>query len=260
MKRKSTRTFDGTPVKEEDSQKFEQFLNELDNPFGVPVEFRMLQAKEHKLSSPVVVGTDVYFAAKVKPQGQYEIAYGYEFAHACLYAESLGMGTVMLAASISRQTFEKAMEVSDDEVMPLASPLGYAAQKRTIKDSLMRKGLKADARKPFEKLFYLESFEHELSPQKAGVFADALEMVRWAPSAVNKQPWRAVVDNSAVHFYENQTIKSAPGWDVQRIDIGIALAHFDLTMQEGGLAGKFEQADPKLETKEKFDYVISYKL
>ena len=36
-------------------------------------------------------------------------AYGYCFEEACLYAESMGIGTVMLAASLSRQTFEKAM-------------------------------------------------------------------------------------------------------------------------------------------------------
>ncbi len=50
----------------------------------------------------------------------------------------------MLAASLSRQTFEKAIEVKENEVMPVASPIGYPAAKRSIRESLMRKGLKAE--------------------------------------------------------------------------------------------------------------------
>ena len=67
-------------------------------------------AKEHNLSSPVIVGENAYLAAKVKREGRHEIAYGYSFEKVCLYALSLGIGTVMLAASLSRSTFEQAME------------------------------------------------------------------------------------------------------------------------------------------------------
>ena len=36
---------------------------------------------------------------------------------------------------------------------------------------------------------------------KAEEASDPLEMVRLAPSAVNKQPWRVVATDNAVHFY-----------------------------------------------------------
>ena len=73
----------------------------------VPVDFRLLDAKAYGLSSPVIVGADLYLAAKVKRRKYYEIGFGYSFEHVCLYAESLGLGTVMLAASLSRAAFEK---------------------------------------------------------------------------------------------------------------------------------------------------------
>ncbi len=187
QRRKSVRTFNGAALRKEDRQKLEQYLETLDNPFGVPVEFRFLDAKEYGLSSPVIVGTDLYIAAKVGRVPQAEIAYGYCFEKFCLYAESVGIGTVMLAATISRKAFEKAMEVRNTEVMPVASPVGYPAEKKSVRETLMRKGLKADERLPFGELFYEGSFAGSLVPEHAGQFRDALEMVRLAPSAGNKE-------------------------------------------------------------------------
>ena len=60
----------------------------------------------------------------------------------------------MLASTLSRETFEKAMQVQEDEVLPVASPIEYPAKKKSIRESLMRKGLKVDDRISFEKLFF----------------------------------------------------------------------------------------------------------
>ena len=85
----------------------------------------------------MIVGAEEYLAAKVKRQPHFELAYGYSFESACLYAASLGLGTVMLAASINRPAFEAAMAVTHDEVMAVASPVGHAAQKRSVRDTLI---------------------------------------------------------------------------------------------------------------------------
>lgn len=257
-KRKSVRSFTGEPLKSEDKAALESFIRSQTNPFHVPVEFRLLQAKAHNLSSPVIVGDDLYLAAKVKRCGHYEIGFGYSFEQVCLFAESLGLGTVMLAASLSRAAFEKAMDVQADEVLPVASPVGYPAGKKSVRETLMRKGLKADDRIPFEKLFFDKRYGDPLTAANAGIYADALEMARWAPSAGNKQPWRAVVDGDTVHFYENKTMKESPLGDIQKVDLGIALAHFDLTMREEGQNGRFAEADPGLVLPENVQYVISY--
>ena len=46
----------------------------------------------------------------------------------------------------------------DGEVLPAASPVGYPAKKRSIRESLMRKGLKSDERIPFDHLFFDETY------------------------------------------------------------------------------------------------------
>lgn len=261
-KRKSVRTFSGSPLSTDDRQKLTEYIKNADNPFGIPVEFRILNAKEHDLSSPVIIGADDYVTAKVSRGPLSELAFGYSFEKFCLYAESLGIGTVMLAATISRNTFEKAMEIADNEVMPVASPIGYPADKRSMREKLMRKGIKADERLPFETLFFKDSFAKSLSPDNAGQFRDALEMVRLAPSAANKQPWRAVLCGNSVHFYKNKAraMSNNTLGDIQKVDIGIALAHFDLTLKESSINGHFTANDPGLQTDDSIEYIITYEM
>lgn len=256
QKRKSVRTFDGKPLSAEHLKALEAHIGSQENPFGVPVGFRLLDAKEHGLSSPVILGEEKYLAAKVKRVPRYEIALGYSFEEACLFALSLGVGTVMLAASLNRSAFEKAIEVGADEVMPVASPLGYPAEKKSMRERLMRKGIKADERLPFEQLFFEGDFGRPLA--ESNTFAEALSMARLAPSAANKQPWRAVVVDNTVHFYEYKTIKDSPLGDIQKVDIGIALAHFDLTEKENRHSGTYTAHDPHIALPENTQYIISY--
>ena len=68
-------------------------------------------------------------------------------------------------------------------------------------------------------------------------------MVRLAPSASNRQPWRIIAGRSRkdFHFFLERT----PGYnnnrfvksDLQRVDMGIAMCHFELAMKESGFNG-----------------------
>ena len=200
------------------------------------------------------------FAAKVPRQPHFELSLGYAFEAACLYAWSLGLGSVMLAASLSRAAFEKAMDVGENEVMPVGSPIGAPAEKRSLRETVMRKGIKADTRLPFETIFFDGDFGTALTPDKAGVFADALEGMRLAPSAANRQPWRAVMQGNRVHFYEARSMKDNALGDVQKVDLGIGLSHFELVLQENGKAGAFTFADPGIAMPENTEYIVTYEL
>lgn len=258
--RKSVRTYNKIPLQTEDRKKLEEYMKSLQNPFGIPVEFRILDAKKEGVSSPVVLGADTYVGAKVPRIPNSEIAFGYDFEQLVLYAHSLGIGTVWLAATIDRPAFEKAMEVKDNEVMPAVTPIGYPASKRSVRESLMRKALKADERFPFETLFFKNSFSEPMAQDDAEPFKEALEMVRLAPSAGNKQPWRVIICGNTAHFYEKKTkslSQNALG-DIQKVDIGIALLHFALMIEEAGISGSFLADDPKLKQEADMEYIISY--
>ena len=262
-KRRSVRTFDGRPLKEEDLATIRSFAKMVDNPFGLPLEFRILHGKENGLSSPVVVGTDLYLGVKMKRVPDFEEAYGYSFEKMILYLESIGVGTVWVGGTMNREAFEKAIELAEDEVMPCMTPLGYTADQMSMREKMMRKGVKADKRKDYSELFFCRDFSDPLTLEKAAGLGwnlgDALEMVQWAPSAVNKQPWRLVFEEGKVHFFEKQDkgyVSHATG-DLQRIDVGIAMYHFELAMEETGTKISWKKEDPGIVLPEKTFYVAT---
>ena len=132
-----------------------------------------------------------------------EEAFGYTFEKVVLYATSLGIGTTWIAGTMERKGFEEAIDLKEDEVMPCVSPLGYPAKKMSFRETMMRKGIRADSRLPFEELFYEGDFNHVYGKENDELNA-LLEYVRFAPSAVNKQPWRIVVKDGYAHFYEKK--------------------------------------------------------
>ena len=256
--RRSVRTFEDRPLTPDDRAFVEQTIQDIETPFGVSVKFRLLDAAAHGLKSPVIVDARDYVGAKVERVQGAELSLGFAFETFCLRAAERGLGTVMLAASLSRKSFEKAMEVGADEVMPVASPVGYPAAKMSIREGMMRKAIKSDERLPFSQIFFKGSFGASLSPTDAGRFEEPLQMLRLAPSATNKQPWRVVIDANSVHFYEEHGLKESALGDIQKVDMGIALSHFWLPAQELGLDGRFVTSDPKIATPQNTEYITSF--
>lgn len=257
--RRSVRTFDGDPLTKEDAQKILEFAEKVENPYDLPITWKILDAKKQGLTSPVIVGTDTFIAGKMRRTPHAEEAFGYAFEKVVLFAESLGVGTTWIAGTMDRKAFERAMELSDGEVMPCVSPLGYAAKKMSIRETMMRKGIKADTRFGFEELFFDGSFDAPLTEEKAGRLRDVLEAVRLAPSAVNKQPWRVVICGGKAHFYEKSSkgYVSEDNWDIQKIDMGIALSHFELAAKECGIAVSHITDDPQITVPEGVRYIAT---
>lgn len=250
--RRSVRNFDGRMISPEHRASLCAYLETIRNPYDIPVEFLLLDAQEYGLSSPVIAGDTLYIAAKAPLVPHSEEAYGYSFEKMVLYAWSLGIGTTWIGGTMDRNLFENAAKTKDGERMYCVSPLGYPAAQLSEKESKMRQMIKADERKPAAELFFEGNFQTPLNAAEAA--AEKLEAVRLAPSAVNMQPWRIIKDGQAYHFYE----KHDPGfagrfaWDVQRIDIGIAICHF---MHMAG--GKLTVADPGIAAAEDTEYIAT---
>ena len=121
--------------------------------------------------------------------------------------------------------------------------------------------IRADRRSPWESLFFRDDFSSPLSREEAGDLAFPLDMLRLGPSASNKQPWRVLLKDGALHFYEDK----APGYsdafvfDIQRIDMGIAAAHADLALRERGISGRFDpDVRPDVRLPERLVYAFSW--
>ena len=140
-------------------------------------------------------------------------------------------------------------------------------EEQKTRDGRVRNYLNAKRRRPMDHIFFKQAFSNPLDMNNAGKYAAPLEMVRWAPSASNKQPWRIVRIGDAWHFFLQRTQGYGKGTmlfnilrlaDLQRIDMGIAMCHFELTALELGLKGYWQITDPKIDIPEKTEYSITW--
>lgn len=154
---------------------------------------------------------------------------------------------------MDRALFEQAAGASDEELMMVVTPVGYPAAVPSETDSKLREMVRGDERLPASEIFFDKEFGTPFVDE-AGEYADVIEAVRWAPSAVNIQPWRIVKDENRFHFYEKHQGGYTPGdrWDVQKVDVGIAICHF---MSAAG--GTFEIADPGIDIPDDTEYIAT---
>ena len=266
IKRYSVRNYMEQEIEEDKRKAIEAFVASLDNPFGKKVNFYFLDNKDIKDEKNlgtygVIKGARQYIGTTIKPEPMALEALGYELEAVILYLAHLGIGTCWLGGSFNRKGFAKAMNIKEDELFPSITPYGYAASKKHFQEAIMRKMIRADKRKEWGELFYKNDFQSQLTKEEAKEMEFPLEMVRLGPSASNKQPWRVLLKDNVCHFYEYKE----PGYsdrlsfDVQRIDMGIAAAHFDFAVKEKGLKGCFDTtAKPDLKPLDHMEYVFSW--
>lgn len=256
--RKSVRTFDGRPLSGEDRERLERFLLKAENPFHIPVRFVFLDKTENGLSSPVLTGEQTYLAAKVDRIPHGEEALGYSLEWLVLYAWSLGIGTTWIGGTMDRAKFQRAADVGPGERMPIVTPLGYPGSRRSIKETLMRKGIRADSRKPISELFFQDKPGVPLTLAPGDPLEQALECVRWAPSAANKQPWRVIRQGNSFHFYlrHDKGYSSDEAGDMQKVDMGIALCHFTLALDRFS----FRLCDPAIPGADELEYIATVEI
>lgn len=264
-KRHSIRTFENKAVSSEDKAKILGYMNTLSNPFGATVNFHIAEKgnsdKEEKLGTyGVIKGASTFLGVSIPKNELGLLAAGYEFENLILYVTDMGLGTVWLAATFSRDSFSSAMNIDKKDFLIAISPVGYPSDKQTVREKLMRKTMKSSSRKPWAELFYDKNFETSLSNKNAGKYFTPLEMMRLAPSATNAQPWRVLKCGNIYHFYE--THKKNISKDeamIKQVDLGIAIAHFHQTALEMGFSGKFEKISQESNVMpEDFHYMISW--
>lgn len=259
-RRISVRSYDSTPLSAQLKKQLLDCAASLANPLGPQMRVEWIDAPAQKSGEKLgtygfIRNAQSYLAAIVPEEPHAAEALGYSFEQLVLYAASLGLGTCWLGGTFDRSAFAAKVSLQPCERFAILSPIGYPAQKPHLPQQLFRRVLRADARKPWDQLFFDGNLQTPLTPDAAGEYAFPLEMVRLAPSAVNRQPWRVVRAGNAFHFYLEGD--AAGSMDMQRIDLGIAACHFHLAAMERGLNGRFERVQPNLPAPQK-TYLFSW--
>ena len=261
--RYSMRTFSSKEVGDEVREKILKYAEGITNPFGPKIRIKFIEketgAEGEKLGTyGIIKNAKLFIGVAVKNTDGAQEALGYEFEQLVLYMTSLGLGTCWIGGTFDRGSFAEAMKPEADEIFTIICPVGYGTGKKRFFEKIMRANLKADARLGWNKIFFKNDFNTPLKNTDCPDYEEALELVRLAPSAVNKQPWRIVFDGKAFHFYENHSMPASEVIDIQRVDMGIALCHFHLAAKEKNLSGHFEKTEPSLKAPAGTDYVTSW--
>ena len=262
--RRSCRKYLEKPLAGEARRPLETFLaaNRV-GPFGGRARFTLVAATAEDSSSLKGLGTYGFIAGATAfivgaiEHGPRDLEdYGYLMERAILLATDLDLGTCWLGGTFTKSRFAKKIALAEGEQLPAIAAVGYAEDGSFSKDRI-RTMAGSNSRRPAEELFFDGAFGTPLSTADAGEYAGPLEMVRWAPSASNRQPWRIVRTAVGWHFHLARSKNYGKGsllfvvlrlGDLQRVDMGIAMCHFELAAREAGLAGAWVIEDPKIAT------------
>ena len=254
--RRSVRTFEASPVAAGVLEFVQEYIDS--KPQALPGCGCRLVLLERRLDGKVgtygVVRNAGYFVAVVhkcdRPgndgSGAEMSNAGLEAVNAGIVGERLvleltrrGIGTVWLGGTFSRGTVGELVKPAPNERVDAVIAFGNPAAKESLTGRLMARMSNARSRKPFESMF-------QVKPQS--VYRNALEMMRLAPSATNRQEWRAVETDNGIDFFTADTNRFAA------LDLGIGLAHFLVIAP----AGRLTVIPAEAATRPDFNYFISY--
>ena len=271
----SCRNYLNQPIEEQTRRKLAEYAGSLQaGPFGARMRFELVAAREQDQKALKDLGTYGFikgatgFIIGVIQDDEKNLEdFGYLMESIILFATDYGLGTCWLGGTFTKSSFSERVSPHPGELIPAVSALGYCAKKPRRFGTLIRNRAGADRRLSWEELFFDSRFGVPLSRKAAGVYSSALDMVRRGPSASNKQPWRVIKDGNIWHFYmqrkpgyrERKLVRLFTVADMQRIDMGIAMCHFELMARDHGLDGRWEMGAPDIEISDELtEYTVSW--
>ncbi len=260
LQRYSCRAFAAQPVDATRQEQLQRYMDSLPpGPFGSKPRFKLVAATEAERQSlrglgtyGFIQGATGFIIGAMLPAPHALEDFGYQMEQIILYATDLGLGTCWLGGTFTKSAFARQIALKKKETIPAVTATGQIADPEQARRGLISRVAGADRRKPWETLFFNQSFGIPLTQASAGKYTETLGMLRIGPSASNKQPWRLVKDGDACHFYLQRTPGYRRGFfqvllnlcDLQRVDMGIAMCHFELAAREQGLDGKWVIQEP----------------
>lgn len=231
--RKSVRSFQPVSIEEWQLRELEKARDTAYSPFGGKTTLKL---RFYDLSGPmkpstygVISGAELFMLLDAGDDNESALSGGFRMEQLVLKATEVGLGTCWIGGTFKESQFEDSCE--EGEQLQAIVATGVPASKMRLLERAGRLMAGSDKRKPFGKLFFDKLPNTPLS--ESDIFGRSLEMMRLAPSSLNSQPWRAVVNGHKVDFYLTGISR------MHMIDLGIGLCHFYLMEKELGRKGEF---------------------
>ncbi len=123
--------------------------------------------------------------------------------------------------------------ISKTERVLAVTPVGYAKQSEVLQEKLMTGFGRTHTRRSFSRL--TRGLPVKKWPRW---IKESIEAARFAPSAVNRQPWGFYIEKDAITIFIRTR---GPQFNVsKRLDCGIAMLHIEIGALNSGVRGKWE--------------------
>ncbi len=269
-KRKSVRTFVDEALSETVIQTINTHIESLKTrtaPFSHAVDFELVSnvtedKDKQKIGTYGFIKNAPAFLVGIgqnTPNALVDLGYLFETLILALTEEDLG--TVWLGGTFRRKQFIHLLQkYNEDAFIPAITPVGYPAQKRSLRERTIRKAADADNRKMFETLFF-DAFEKTpLKRRNNPRIAKIFDFVRKAPSASNKQPWRLYWQGDMIHvaIEFDEKYNSRLHYPIQMLDAGIAMCHLEVGLT--AMHYSFKRVTSKFSPNTSEKYIMSYKI
>ncbi|MCH5238034.1 MAG: hypothetical protein J1E95_09585 [Muribaculaceae bacterium] len=252
--RRSVRSFNGAPLDEKSVSELRKAIEESYTLFGGDVTIRLksfnLEGDFRPSTYGVIKGASDFFLMGIGDNEESALTAGFQFEQVVLKAWQMGFGTCWIAGTFKGSQFDEKEKWPDGESLKIICPVGVAEKPRLM-EKMMRLTIGSNNRKPFSELFFEDDFRKSLNPENK--FAEALGMLRLAPSSTNSQPWRVLVNGDKVMFYYKFKYPF-----VTIIDCGIGICHFYETERYNGFDGHFKKETDYPSAPDDWKYLISY--
>ncbi|MGC9324362.1 MAG: nitroreductase family protein [Desulfomonilia bacterium] len=265
-RRSSWRTFQEIPLTEDHAAALREFMQSLPPPpFGSTIRIGLVDAgasqSRFKGTYGIARGARSFLVGAAQSGQRVNEDYGYLFEAVILRATELGLGTCWMGGTFSTGFFAEKILLGGSEIIPAVSPVGYPAGSRSLIDALFVAGAGSRRRKNGRELFFQEKFGVPCAVDDSP-YRIPFEMVRIGPSASNRQPWRILCADGNMHFFLQRSIGYKAMFkdiDIQKIDMGIAMLHFELTCRERSLPGNWEVKHPEVRSLPgNTEYIVSW--
>jgi hypothetical protein len=238
-------------------------------PFKGKIRFEIIKMtdldpkEKKKLGTYGFIQGAKYFIVGIMNKSQQDLEYfGYIMEKIILFLTDLELATCWVGGTLRRNNFADQITLNKDEFIPAITPVGYPAEKRSKIEKFTKFAVRG--KKDWKLLFFEGNFRTPLPYEKTGQYQIPLEMVRLSPSAGNNQPVRIIKEKKLqkFHFYLHRRRirgKILSIWpDFPRMDLGIAICHFNLTSEELGLKGEWSFSNPNITLPTHHDYIATW--
>lgn len=237
--RHAVRTYDPSrPLTDKEISVIRQTIKEAQSPFGGNVAVKLhkfeLTGKQTPSTYGSVSGASWFMLVGFPEDKASMLSAGFRQAQVALKIFSMGLGTNWMTDTFKGSQFSEVAQFPDSTPLHVIMPVGYPAEKQRMVEKLTHKLLGSGSRKPFDDLFFSGNFDKPVD--KESPFYRPLEYMRSAPSAYNKQPWRALVEDNRIYFYQEPSRDSLIG-------MGIGLCQFYFSLIQLGFDGNWINSD-----------------